>query len=65
MKLELNCQQVARLISDGLDGALDPAEGARMQMHFLICSKCRNVSEQMQFLRRAMRGMGQTPRQDP
>jgi predicted anti-sigma-YlaC factor YlaD len=65
MKLELDCKQVARLISDGLDSALDPAEQARMRMHFLICSKCRNVSDQMEFLRRAIRGMGQAPGQDP
>jgi predicted anti-sigma-YlaC factor YlaD len=55
MKLQLDCQQVSRLISDGLDETLPAPERARMRLHFVICQTCRNVDEQMQFLRRAMR----------
>jgi predicted anti-sigma-YlaC factor YlaD len=55
MKLQLDCQQVSRLISDGLDETLPAPERARMRLHFVICETCRNVDEQMQFLRRAMR----------
>ena len=55
MKMNLNCQEVSRLISDGQDRDLPAAERARMRLHFVICSSCRNVDEQMQFLRRAMR----------
>ena len=62
MKMNLNCQEVSRLISDGQDRDLPAAERARMRLHFVICSSCRNVDEQMQFLRRAMREMG---RKDP
>jgi predicted anti-sigma-YlaC factor YlaD len=62
MKLQLDCQQVSRLISDGLDETLPAPERARMRLHFVICQACRNVDEQMQFLRRAMR---QIDRQEP
>ena len=62
MKMNLNCQEVSRLISDGQDRDLPAAERARMRLHFVICSSCRNVDEQMQFLHRAMRELG---RKDP
>jgi predicted anti-sigma-YlaC factor YlaD len=58
MKPELDCKEVSRLISNGLDETLPAPERARLRLHFVICETCRNVSEQMQFLRRAMRDMG-------
>jgi predicted anti-sigma-YlaC factor YlaD len=58
MKPELDCKEVSRLISNGLDEALPTPERARLRLHFVICETCRNVSEQMQFLRRAMRDLG-------
>ncbi len=51
----LDCQAVSRLISDGMDQALPPAERARLRLHFVVCQACRRVDEQMQFLRRAIR----------
>ena len=58
-KLELDCKDISRLISDGLDQNLPSPERARMRLHFVICETCRNVDEQMQFLRRAMRKIDQ------
>lgn len=58
VKIELNCKDVARLISDGQDQTLPAADRARMRLHFVICQTCRNVDEQMQFIRRAMRKLG-------
>lgn len=55
MKIQLDCKEVSRLISDGLDQTLPAPERARMRLHFVICQTCRTVDEQMQFLRRAMR----------
>ena len=55
MKIELDCKQVSRLISNGLEETLSAPERARMRLHFIICQTCRDVDEQMQFLRRAMR----------
>lgn len=58
MKLQLDCKEVSRLISEGLDTGLAPAERARMRLHLVLCETCRTVDEQMQFLRRAMRELG-------
>jgi len=55
MKLDLDCKEVSRLISDGQDQQMDAAKRARMRLHFVLCATCRNVDEQMSFLRRAMR----------
>jgi predicted anti-sigma-YlaC factor YlaD len=67
MKLQLDCKDVSRLISSGLDETLPAAERARMRLHFVICQTCRDVDEQMQFLRRAMRQMGkeELPQDEP
>ena len=58
MKMDIDCREVSRLISDGEDEKLPPADRSRLRLHFVICETCRNVSEQMQFLRRAMRQLG-------
>ena len=58
MKINLDCKDVSRLISQGLDQDLPPADRARMRLHLVICQTCRNVDEQMQFIRRAMRKLG-------
>ena len=59
MKLNLNCQEVSRMISDGEDMKLPPADRARFRLHLVMCATCRNVDEQMKFLRVAMRGLSQ------
>lgn len=58
MKVALDCKEVSRLISDGQDQQLPAPDRARLRLHFVICETCRNVDQQMQFLRRAMRDMG-------
>lgn len=65
MKLQLNCKDVSRLISDGQDAHLPPADRVRMRLHFVMCSNCRNVEEQMAFLRRAMRQLGHDDERPP
>ena len=62
MKINLNCQEVSRLLSDGQDLQLPSADRARLRLHLVMCEACRNVDEQMQFLRAAMRGLN---RDDP
>ena len=54
MKLKLDCQEVSRLISEAQDANLPAPDRARMRLHFVMCQACRNVDEQMAFLRRAM-----------
>ncbi len=58
MNTKLSCKDVARLLSDEQDQELPPGERARMRLHLVICQACRNVEEQMQFLRRAMKQLG-------
>lgn len=62
MTPELDCKEVSRWISEGLDRDLPPDERERLHQHFLICQACRTVDEQMSFLRRAMQRLG---RDDP
>lgn len=57
MTRKLDCKDVSRMISDGQDLTLPAAERARMRLHFVVCATCRNVNEQFDFLRRAMRGL--------
>lgn len=60
-KINLSCQEVSRLLSDRQDETLPTADRARLRLHLLMCQACRNVDEQMQFLRRAMRQLGREP----
>lgn len=51
---KLTCRDVARVLSDGLDAEMAPAERARLRMHMVICEACRNVEQQFDFLRKLM-----------
>ena len=61
MKAELDCKEVSRLISEGLDQAMPAPERARLRYHFVICQTCRTVDEQMKFLRRAVKELNKEP----
>jgi predicted anti-sigma-YlaC factor YlaD len=58
MKLMLDCKDVSRLLSAGQDSELPASERARMRLHLVLCQTCRNVSEQLAFIRLAMRRLG-------
>jgi predicted anti-sigma-YlaC factor YlaD len=62
MKVGLDCKQVSRFISEGLDQDMPAPERARLRYHFVICQTCRTVDEQMKFLRRAVKEMDKEPR---
>ena len=53
---KLKCSEVARILSDGLDADMAPAQRARLRMHLVICEACRNVEQQFSLLRRLVRG---------
>ena len=61
MKVGLDCKEVSRLISEGLDQAMPAPERARLRYHFVICQTCRTVEEQMKFLQRAVKAMEEDP----
>lgn len=64
MKVALDCKEVSRLISEGLDQTMPAPERARLRYHFVICQTCRTVDEQLKFLRRAVKEMDKEPPPD-
>jgi predicted anti-sigma-YlaC factor YlaD len=58
VKIELNCKEVSRLLSRENEAPLPAADRARLRLHLVVCDACRNVEEQMAFLRKAMRKLG-------
>jgi predicted anti-sigma-YlaC factor YlaD len=42
-----SCQELVELVTDYLEGALDPVEGARFQQHLDECGNCQIYLEQM------------------
>ena len=65
MKTELSCKDVAHLISEGLDTQLPAPERTRLRLHFVLCEACRNVNDQMNFLRQATRALKPPDDDDP
>ncbi len=62
---KLTCRDVARILSDGLDTEMAPAERARLRVHMVICDACRNVEQQFDLLRRLMRRSEPSDGDDP
>ena len=59
---KLTCHEVSRILSDGLDANMAPAERTRLRLHMVICEACRNVEQQFDLLRRLVR---RDPPDDP
>jgi predicted anti-sigma-YlaC factor YlaD len=55
MSLKPTCKEVHRLTSEGMDRELSLIERMRVRMHLMICNACRNFTDQMSLIRRAMR----------
>lgn len=43
----LSCQELTELVTDYLEGALDPAERARFEQHLSECGNCEMYLEQI------------------
>ena len=50
-----DCKQASMLLSQTQDRSLDFLERLRLRMHMAICARCRRVSQQLDFLRTAVR----------
>jgi hypothetical protein len=61
---EIDCKAAARLLSDAQERELGVTERTRLRLHLAICQACRNVEQQYDFIRRAMRRLGQDDRSD-
>lgn len=61
----LNCKEAGRLLSQRQDRALSMSERLSLRMHLALCEACVRVSDQLDFLRKAVsryaqRGSGPT-----
>jgi len=50
----LTCKDASRLISQRQDRALSVRERLSLQMHLALCAACVRVSDQVEFLRKAL-----------
>ncbi len=55
----LNCQSATRLVSESQERRLSVPEKMGLNVHLMMCSGCRNFSQQIPFLRQAMRAFAQ------
>lgn len=54
----LNCRQASRLISQRQDRELSVSERLSLRMHLALCEACSRVTEQFDFLRKAVSRYG-------
>jgi predicted anti-sigma-YlaC factor YlaD len=60
----LSCREATRLLSDAQERELDTGDRARLRIHLAICQACRNVEQQFDLLRHAMRRLGKDERSE-
>jgi hypothetical protein len=53
--MNLSCKEASRLLSQSQDRKLALGERVALKLHLALCRGCRAVSEQFEFLRRAVR----------
>jgi predicted anti-sigma-YlaC factor YlaD len=51
----LNCKQAAALMSQEMDKELGLTQKMGLRFHLMMCSGCRNLNKQMEFLRQSCR----------
>jgi predicted anti-sigma-YlaC factor YlaD len=57
MRITLDCRALSSLISQSQDETPPLANRARMRLHLVTCQACRNVDDQMRFVRKAMQAV--------
>ena len=57
----LTCRELVEILTDYLDGALDPAERADVERHLVICRGCANYTEQMRSTIGLLNRLGSEP----
>lgn len=53
----LDCRDLVELVTDYLEGALDPATHARVEHHLGRCAGCAHYLEQMRATTRSLRSL--------
>jgi anti-sigma factor RsiW len=54
----LTCRELVEIVTDYLEGTLDPADRERFEAHIAICDPCTGYLAQM---RRTLRTLGRVP----
>jgi hypothetical protein len=57
--VRLTCKEAHRLVAEQLDRDLPLGERLRLRLHLLACTSCTRFRHQMQFLREAMKRVGE------
>ena len=65
MRFTLRCREASELASRRLDADLPTADRARLRLHLMVCASCRNVAEQLAFIRRAVRRLSDEQGPEP
>ena len=65
MGFMLNCKEVHRLVSEGMDRELSLVERTRMHAHVMLCDACFNFTGQMRLIRKAMRKIDMVDPESP
>jgi anti-sigma factor RsiW len=55
------CREIARLVTDYLDGSLTLGERVRFQLHLGLCFACRNYLRQMKYTIATLRQLPSEP----
>ena len=57
----LTCREFVEVLTDYLDGALEPAERADVERHLVICRGCSNYTDQMRSTLGLLARLGDEP----
>jgi hypothetical protein len=57
--VRLTCNETHRLVTEQLDRDLPLGERLRVRLHLIACTSCTRFNRQMQFLREAMKRVGE------
>jgi hypothetical protein len=57
--VRLTCKEAHRLVAEQLDRELPLGERLRVRLHLFACTSCTRFNRQMQFLREAMKRVGE------
>jgi predicted anti-sigma-YlaC factor YlaD len=55
---DVSCQEIVELVSDFMEGALDPVTAGEVDAHLRLCGGCAEYVEQM---RRTVASLGRVP----
>ena len=61
---QMTCQELVELVTDHLEGALEPGDAQRFEEHLRTCGHCVDYVEQIEIVVGALRGLDDQPLPD-